>query len=171
MEHDEPGYIRGTSTPSLDGRHAGLVALTASTLALAALTVALAISAAGGNPANSALRSHGQPVKVTVTSCSAISSGIGQLIQFYDCNGSYTLDGKSYEAPIRGERNQIPVGAVLDAVAAPGYPPLLALPGTFSADSPQWWPTVASGIAALTIAALTAWFWRRRPGSAPSDPI
>jgi hypothetical protein len=98
---------------------------------------------------------------VTVSGCTAISSGIGQLIQFYDCTGSYTLSGKRYEAPIRGERDSLPAGTVLDALAAPGSPPLVALPGTFSAGSEQWWPAFASAAATLVMSALLAWLLRR----------
>ncbi len=152
-----PGYIRGTAPPSIDGRRVAAVALILSTLALAALTVILSLSAARGNPANAALRSSGRPVKATVTGCTAISSGIGQLIQYYDCTGSFTLGGKREEATIRGERNQLPAGTVLDAVAAPGSPALLALPGTFDARPPQWWPVVVSGVATLGMSALV---WR-----------
>ncbi len=151
-----PGYIRGTSPPSIDGRRVAAVALILATLALAALTVILALSAARGNPANAALRSSGRSVKATVTGCSAISSGIGQLIQYYDCSGSFVLGGKRQEAPIRGERNQLPAGTVLDAVAAPGSPPLLALPGTFDAKPPQWWPVIVSAVATLVMSVL-AW--------------
>lgn len=157
-------FIRGTSGRPADGRLVALIAVAVAAVAGGILTLYFATSALGSQTARARLASQGRPVEVVVTSCEAVSSGIGQLVQFYDCYGSYSIAGRTYEALIAGERSQLSPGQTLAAVGTPGPAPFLALPGGVPASGADWLPATATACVSgcLGLTSLSLWLRRRR---------
>jgi len=157
-------FIRGTSGRPVDGRLVALIAVAVAALAAGVLTLYFATSALRSDTARARLTAQGRPVEAVVTSCDAVSSGIGQLVQFYDCYGSYSIAGRAYEALIVGERSQLSPGEVIGAVGTPGPAPLLALPGSIPRSGVDWLPATASGCvtACLGLTSLSLLLRRRR---------
>jgi protein-S-isoprenylcysteine O-methyltransferase Ste14 len=132
-------------------------------LAILAITIALTISAARENSRVDTVRHRGVPVQVTVTGCQGVSSGVGMGIEYWQCRGTYSLDGRSYSGVIGGSRALLTTGQIVPAVAVPGQPHLLseAAGGTHS----NWKPYIAPIIlGALFVAGGVALLWwsRRR---------
>lgn len=46
-------------------------------------------------------------------------------IEYWNCRASYTVDGRTFTAPLGGNRKLVDAGARLPAVAVPGHPDLL----------------------------------------------
>ncbi len=150
-----------------------VIAVAVAALASGILTVYFATSALRSGSVGARLASHGKPVEAVVTRCEAVSSGIGQLVQFYDCYGSYSVAGRTYEALIGGERTQLSPGDTLQAVGTSGPTPLLALPGSIPRSSFDWLPAAVSGgiTAWLGLTSLFLWLRRRRSNySGPEVP-
>ncbi len=166
-------FIRGTTGRAADGRLVAVIAVAVAALASGILTVYFATSALRSGSVGARLASQGKPVEAVVTRCEAVSSGIGQLVQFYDCYGSYSVAGRTYEALIGGERTQLSPGDTLQAVGTSGPAPLLALPGSIPRSSFDWLPAAVSGgiTAWLGLTSLFLWLRRRRSNySGPEVP-
>lgn len=163
--HDD-SYIRGGGSVQIDPRRLGRGLAVAAVAVLAACTVVLAVVAATGHSGADALRRHGVPVQVSVTSCTGITSGIGMGAEYYQCQGRYELGGRTYESTIHGVRSQEPEGAVLSGVAVPGQPSTLSLrAGAQSSSLSRYVPAIVLG--ALTVVGaigLAIWGSRRRLG-------
>ncbi|HET9076435.1 MAG TPA: hypothetical protein VFN68_05845 [Acidimicrobiales bacterium] len=165
---EQRGYIRGGGGIGVDGRRLLRVVAVLAVCGMAALSIGLAVGAARDN-SRRALQAHrGVPVPVTVTRCLGIGSGVGMSIEYWQCHGSYSLAGRSYEAVIGGNRSLLEHGQVVQAVAVPGRPDLLSVrrpPG------PQGWTAylaaIAVGAAAVLGAVALVWAWssRRRRGA------
>ncbi|HWE56027.1 MAG TPA: DUF3592 domain-containing protein [Acidimicrobiales bacterium] len=124
---DGSTYIRGASTKRVDGRRVLLVLAWATAAVLLAVATYLTVETHQHNSGNAELRRHGVAVRVTVTGCQGISSGIGMGIEYWDCTGSFTLAGRSYSEVIHNSRTQRPTGATLDAVVVPSKPSSLSV--------------------------------------------
>jgi hypothetical protein len=139
-------------------------------LALLAVTVALTISAVRENSRVDTLRHQGVPVQVTVTGCQGISSGVGMGIEYWQCQGTYSLDGRSYNEVIGGSRALLRAGQIVPAVAVPGQPRLLSATaaGTHSDWKPYLSPIILGGLLVLSVVTLL-WWSKRRDGKDTRD--
>jgi hypothetical protein len=162
----EESYIRGAPAATIDPKKVGRVLAYVVALVLAGTGVALTVIDSSNHATASRLKHHGVPVQATVTSCVGISSGVGMGIEFYDCSGRYTLNGRTFVEPIRGNRQNLAPGSEASALAVPGDPASLALPG--SVRSPGIGLSVAGylldALAVLILGVLLV-FRRRRPGT------
>ena len=150
-------------------RIVGVVAVAAIVI-LVVSAIAWTVSAAHQNARLSKLQRHGTPVPATVTGCVGISSGIAMAIEYWECRGSYTLNGARYNEVIRGSRAHLRTGQTVAAIAVPGDPALLSTVAAAGQTHSGWsryiGPIVLGALAALLTLALLVW-WRRRP-AAPS---
>jgi len=142
---------------------------------LLALAVALTLSAAHGNAHLTALRHHGVPVQVTVTGCLGISSGIGMGVEYWQCRGSYSLGGQTYNEVIHGSRSMLDAGRRLPAIAVPGQPTLLTtVSGVAKAHSGSTLYVVSALLAVAAIGVILAWVLlsrRRRSRPQGGQPV
>jgi hypothetical protein len=140
-------------------------------LALVAIAIALAISAAHENSRVDTVRHRGVPVQVAVTGCQGISSGVGMGIEYWECRGTYSLAGRSYNEVIGGSRARLATGQLVAAVAVPGQPRLLsvAAAGTHSDWKPYLAPIVLGALIGLSLVALLWWTRRRHVERAAND--
>lgn len=174
------GYLRGVRVAEIDPRRVVQVIVVAVVAGLVAMTVSLAVSASAQDSSQRLLRHEGVSVPVRVTGCLGISSGIGMGIEYWECRGTYTLDGRTYNEVIGGSRPHLADGQVVDAIAVPGRPDLLAAPvviaGAYSPWTPFVTPIILGALAVVISAGYLLW-WARRgrrprqavPGSLPGD--
>jgi hypothetical protein len=130
--------------------------------ALVAVTAYLFFSAASRNAALDRLERFGVPVRATVTGCEGIGDGVGMGTQYYDCYGTWTLAGRSYQGLVHGSRTLRPAGQTLDALAVPGDPASLTVAGSASRARQSYtaaWVLLA--LSGVWVAGAGAW-WRRR---------
>ena len=170
----EESYIRGAPAATVDSRRVGRVLAYLVVLALAGSAVVMAVLAMSSDSSASRLKRHGVSVEAAVTSCVGISSGIGMGVEYYDCSGRYSLNGQSYVEVIHGSRTDLPIGTVVPALAVPGDPASLSLPGAVRSSSHgSWVAAIVLGAAAVAGAAALIAVSRRPPdtprgsGSAP----
>jgi hypothetical protein len=157
----DTGYIRGGGGVQIStGRLVRFLAGVAAVV-LIALAIETAVSAANQNSRAAKLRNNGIPVEVTITGCTGISSGIAQAVQYYQCRGTYTLDGRQYNEVIGGIRASLPQGQRVPAVTVRTDPALVAIATTVKDGS--YIPTIVLG--ALGVMLLLGLLLRsRRPG-------
>lgn len=146
-------------------------------LALLGIALALTISAARQNSRVEAVRHRGVPVQVTVTGCQGVSSGVGQGIEYWECRGTYSLGGRSYNEVIGGSRVLLENGRTVPAVAVPGQPGLLS---TAAPGAPSFWrsytaPIVLGVFVVAGVVTLLWWSGRRhrrdpRPAGSVEQP-
>lgn len=145
----EGDYIRGARGGTVDARRVAWVLAVLALIVVAASTVVLAVATASDRTNAERLHKEGVAVQVTVTGCEGISSGVGMGIEYYDCRGSYVLDGVPVEgALIHGSRSDRPPGQVVQARAVPGDPGSLALDGT-GGQSTSWVAPIVLGAVAV----------------------
>ena len=162
----EESYIRGAPAATVDPRRVGRVLAYIVVLALAGTAIVLGVISASNDSAASRLKEHGVPVQATVTTCIGISSGIGMGVEFYNCSGRYTLNGQSFVEVIHGSRANLNPGTVVAALAVPGDPGSLALPGSaHSSSTGSWVATMVVGAAAVVGGVFVAVVTRRRKGT------
>jgi hypothetical protein len=162
---DEKSYIRGGGGVAIQTRRVLGAVAALCVLVLVVLVVDLTISAAHGNAQLSTLRHKGVPVKVTVTGCLAIGSGVGMGIEYYQCRGSYTLGGVSHTEVIRGSRTLLDAGQQLPAVAVPGQPALVSTVSAVAKSQSAWTLYVVPallGVAAVVV--MLGWVLLSRRG-------
>jgi hypothetical protein len=156
----ESGYIRGGGGVQVNAgrlvRYLGILGV----LVLIALSVATAVSTAHQNSRAGQLQKHGVPVDVKVTGCTGVSSGIAQAIQYYQCRGTYSVDGQHYNEVIGGVRSALPSGQAVPAVAARGNPALVTTVGAAKKGSYAV-PIVLGALALVLIIGLLVWPRRR----------
>lgn len=124
---DGSTYIRGASPKQVEGRRVLLVLAWAAAAVLITVAAYLTVDTHQHNSGNAELRQHGVAVRVTVTGCQGISSGIGMGIEYWDCTGAFTLGGRTYSEMIHNSRTQHPAGTELDGVVVPTDPSSVAL--------------------------------------------
>jgi hypothetical protein len=159
-------YIRGGGGVTVDASTVFRVLVAAALLSLVGLAVGLTVSTASYNSRQAKLRHDAVPVEVTVTSCVGIGSGIAQAVNYYTCQGTYSLNGHQYSGEIRGNRAPLPAGQRLEAVAVPNDPGLLstvaALAGKRSGRESYAAPIVLAVATAAFGAGWASWEVRRR---------
>ncbi len=162
----EGNYIRGAGVVKVDPRRVGWVLAVAAVTVLAVSTVLVLVATTAGNSKASKLLRNGVPVQATVTRCTGITSGIGMGVEYYECRGTYTLDGATFDEVIHGSRDRMPAGQVVSALAIPGDPSSLGLPGAARSSSVGSY-TVPIVLGAVTLAGAAGLVvWRRRAGAA-----
>jgi hypothetical protein len=169
---EDIGHLRGVRVAEVDpGRVIRVIALVI-VLALAVAAVILAFSAARDNARLSKLQDHGVSVEATVTGCSAISSGVGMGTEYWECRGTYSLDGHHYNQVIRGSRAHLNPGQTVQAVAVPGDPSLLSTVAAAAHRHSAWpaylGPIILGAVAVIIGLGVVLW-WRRHPGRAPAS--
>lgn len=156
----ETGYIRGGGGVDVNATWLGRFLVLLCALVLIILTVVTAVSAANQNSRAAKLQSSGTPVDVKVTGCVGVSSGIAQAIQYYQCRGTYSVGGQSYNEVIGGIRSAVPSGRTVQAVAAKGDPALVSTAGAAKKSSYAV-PIVLGAVAVVLIVGLVVWPGRR----------
>jgi hypothetical protein len=165
----DAGYIRGGGGVDVNvGRLVWLLAALCAAV-LIGLTIGTAVSTANQNSRADKFRAQGVPVDVTVTGCTGISSGIAQAVQYYQCRGTYTVNGQRYNEVIGGVRSQLSEGQTVHAVTAQGEPALVSTAGTAHRGSYAT-SIVLGALAALLIVGLVLWPRRRAPSATGSGP-
>lgn len=169
----EESYIRGAPAATVDPRRVRRVLAYIVVLALAGSAIVLGLVSASNDSNASRLKHRGVPVQATVTRCLGVSSGIGMGVEYYSCSGSYTLNGQSFVEVIHGSRADLAPGTVVAALAVPGDPASLALPGSVHpAGIGSWVATSVLGAAAVAGGAGLLIVRRRRPGTPrPSESV
>jgi len=162
-------YVRGQVGGEVDARRVlrGVAALCVAVLVV--LVVVTTVGAAHQNSTQSELQRDGIPVKITVTSCAGVSSGIGQSLVYYSCQGSYVVDGHRYNEEIGGNRADHAVGQTLAAVAVRSDPSVVSTASAVAKKFSRWTPYITPVVlAVVTVAfvALLGWLSRRRPRTA-----
>ena len=124
-------YIRGGGTQAGGGAQVApwllaTILIWLLVVVLAGLAVYFAVAGSSESSRLSTLRQRGVPVTATVTGCVAIGSGIGMGVEYWQCQGSYSLAGQSFTEVINGSRAQLDTGQRVAAIAVPGEPSLLS---------------------------------------------
>jgi hypothetical protein len=173
----ETSHLRGVRVAEVDPRRVFRVVAAVVLLALIASTVALTISAAHQNARLHRLHHDGVRVEVAATGCVGISSGVGMGIEYWECRGTYTLDGHTYNQVIRGSRAHLENGQRVQAIAVPGEPGLLSTVDAAAKRYSPWTayvtPIILGAVTVALILGLIVWSkLRPRRGSprARSDP-
>ncbi|HEY0871675.1 MAG TPA: hypothetical protein VGD55_14850 [Acidothermaceae bacterium] len=166
-DDDSGGYIRGGGGV-IDTRRLFRVFVGSAVVALVALVVALTIEAAHKNSRIDSLQHHGVPVDVTVTKCLGILSGTGITVTTFQCNGSFNLDGRSYNAVIAGSNLNHSPGDVVKAVADPKHPTSISTATSLVNTHSSWRAYTAPAIllVLLLVLILFAFWWSRRNANA-----
>lgn len=170
---DSGSYIRGGGGVDVDPRRILRPLAVLCLVALAGLSIGLAVSAGDQNGKEAALRKHGVPVQVTITGCLAVSSGIGMGIEYWQCRGDYTLGGNRYNEVIGGSRVLLSAGRQVAAIAVPGQPALLSTVAAASKGKSSFTPYITPIVlGAVTVAWATGWalLYRRKRNRAATAP-
>jgi hypothetical protein len=170
----ETSHLRGVRVAEIDPRRVFRVVVSLVLLALIASTVALIISAARQDARLHRLHHDGVQVEVTVTGCVGISSGVGMGIEYWECRGTYTLGGHSYNHVIGGSRAHLENGQQVPAIAVPGEPGLLSTVDTAAKKYSPWTayvtPIILGAVTVALILGLVVWSKRRHRRRAPNAP-
>lgn len=161
----DAGYIRGGAGAAIDLRRVLQVILAISIAGLLAAVVVTTVSAASQNSRRDQLQHHGVPVTVTITGCTGYGSGIAQAVNYYQCTGSYTLDGRSYTEVIGGLRSRVPNGQELSAVALRGDPASVRTTASVAKAGSRFAPYITPiglGAVAVVLGVGLAYSFRRR---------
>ncbi len=163
----EPAHLRGVRVVEGDAARPVRVLVGLALVGLAVLTIILTISAATQNSRMDRLRQHGVPVTATVTGCLGVGSGVGMGIEYWQCRGSYTLDGQEYNAVIGGSRAHVPDGQAVTAIAVPGDPASLTAASVVAHSHDSRTPYVTPVILGAVTIAGSVWaiLWFRRRGA------
>jgi hypothetical protein len=105
------------------------------------------------------------PVTVTITGCTGYGSGIAQAVNYYQCTGTYTLDGGFYTEVIGGLRSQMPNGHQLAAVVVRGDPASVTTAGSVAKPGSRFAPyitPIALGAVVVVLALGLAYSFKRR---------
>ncbi len=175
----EVDYVRGAGGVRVDGRRLTLVILGSVIAVMAVLVVVTAIDAARHNSRISRLQRGGVPVEVTVTSCLGLASGTGITETGFQCRGTFTVGGHTYNQVIGGSSALLPTGSTVHAVVVPGEPTSLSTKEAASSKDAPWKAYTTSGVLLIiTILLAVAWLllrsrWRRQDVSSvpPADHI
>jgi hypothetical protein len=162
----EASHLRGVRVAEVDPRRVFWVVAAVVLLGLVASTVALTISAARQDARLHRLHHDGVPVEVTATGCVGISSGVGMGIEYWECRGTYTLGGHSYNQVIRGSRAHLENGQKVQAIAVPGEPDLLSTVDAAAKKYSPWTayvtPIILGAVTVALILGLMVWSILRR---------
>jgi hypothetical protein len=160
-------YIRGAGGVTLDSRRVLVVVVGSCLALLAVVAVALGIAAIDQNARNTRLQQHGVTVDVSVTGCIGILSGTGVTVAGFDCRGTFTLAGHTYNDMIRGSTAPLATGAIVKGVADPKNPSVLSTTQSVATAHPSWRALILPAILLVTAIGIAAWmmFRFRRPGS------
>jgi hypothetical protein len=157
------GYIRGGGGV-IDTRRLFRVVVGSAVVALVALVVVLTIEAVHKNSRIDSLHHRGVPVDVTVTNCLGILSGTGITVTSFQCNGSFSLYGRSYNAVIAGSNVNHSPGDIVKAVADPKHPASVSTAAALVNAHSSWRAFIAPGVlfVVLVLLILGAFWWSRR---------
>jgi len=114
-------YVRG-APPSALGRPLRTTLAAAGLATIVAFAAVLVVQAYQQNARQDRLVSSGVPVLARVTDCYAIASGTGITATGVVCHATFTLDGQSHAATLRGNTAYHRPGDVVRAVTTPGRP-------------------------------------------------
>jgi hypothetical protein len=139
--------------------------------ALVAMAADLSVSAASQNSRLRLLQTKGVEVQARVTSCTGYGSGVGMSVVYYRCSVTYSLDGRQYSEVLGGSRQDLPVGATVEAVAVPSQPTLVAsrssVRTSMTSFAPYVTPLVLGIVAAVMVMGLVASARRSRRRVSP----
>jgi len=164
------GYIRGGGGV-IDTRRLFRVVVGSAIVALAVLVVVLTIEAVHKNSRIDGLQHRGVPVDVTVTDCLGVLSGTGVTVAYFECSGSFDLDGRSYNAVIAGSHVNHAAGDVVKAVADPKHPTTISTVTSLANAHSSWRAFIGPGVLFLLLVLLIVGvFWWSRRNSAQRHP-
>jgi hypothetical protein len=157
-------YVRGVRATTVQSGRVLRVLAVICFLALVGAEIGVLLTVTDDRSLANKIRTHGVPVTATVTGCTGISSGVGMGIEYWQCRASYSLDGQTYVAAIRGSRSLLEVGNQVAAVAVPGDPGLLSTPRSAAHQESFWQayltPVILGG--AIVVLGLASLLWVRR---------
>ena len=162
-----PGYIRGGGGVPVDGWR--MLRLLAGILLLGLVTLSIVLATATSNRRShlSDLRSRGISVPVKVSGCLGISSGVGMSIEYWQCRGSFVVDGQTFDRVIGGSRTLLERGQVVSGRVLPGQPSSVYLSSAIPPPEEgigSYTGSLVSGAAAVVLAGgiMSIEFRRRR---------
>jgi hypothetical protein len=156
-------YIRGGGGVEIDPRRIVRPLAAICILALAGLSIGLAVDAGNQNGRAATLRKHGVPVTVSVTGCLAVSSGIGMGVEYWQCRGDFSLGGHRYNEVIGGSRALLEPGRQVAALAVPGQPASLSTVASVAEKHSSFTPYVTPVVLGA-VAVVWAGGWALRSG-------
>jgi hypothetical protein len=159
----QEGDDRGAA-PGTDAQRVRRVIVIAGLLILAVLVIVLTVEAEESNSRRGSLQHHGVLVDVTVTSCLGESAGMGDHVNGYRCQGSFTLDGRSYTDEIAGTSAKYAIGKVVTAVVDSADRSTLSTTASVSSTPPAWKAYIGAAICLLLLLislVSVGWFRRR----------
>jgi hypothetical protein len=159
---------RGGSVDT-DVRRLGRLLLVLFLVALAALTVFLAVVGLHQNAQINRLRQHGVTVVVTVTGCEGLLGGSGSNAAGYSCTGTFTLGGRSYTEPLPGSTFHAPHSTVRD-VTVPGDPALLSPVHTVATERTSAGVFIVPAILLVVLLLVVGYLVLRRRHLAEASP-
>jgi len=154
------GAMRGAGI-EIDGSRAGRIAAVAGIVVVIAVAVVLLVAGIRKNAQIDALRAHGVPVEVTVTKCLALIGGTGQSPAGYECSGTYSFRGQTYERGLPGNAF-LPVGTVVAGVVSSGDPALLSTPKTVESEHTSLSRYLLPTVLLVAAGGCVAWLLLRR---------
>jgi hypothetical protein len=104
---------------------------------LAATAAVLFVAGIEKNDQIALLQRQGVAVEVTVSGCLGLMGGSGSNLAGYECKGTFTLNGRSYNDAIPGSAFYSP-GTTLRAVTVPADPTLLSTPRAMATEQSSW---------------------------------
>ena len=118
-----------------------------------------------------ALRNHGVPADVTVTTCLGLLGGSGSNAAGYSCRGALAVGGRRYDVTVPGSVLRAP-GSNVRVVTVPGDPTLLSTRGAVASEHSSWrvfvLPTVLLLVVMLVITGLVLRRQRARGTARPT---
>ena len=143
--------LRGASV-SVDGRRAAQVVVGLILATLAVLGVVFVVVGIDKNEQINELKGHGVPVTYVVSKCLGLLGGSGSNGAGYACQGSYTIDGRSFFENLPGSSLYAP-GDRVKAISVRSDPSLLSTPAILNSESASAnvfiLPAVLLGLCAL----------------------
>lgn len=152
--------LRGPAAQSI-GRRFWTSAAAVLLALLATVVVVTFVSAVNDNARISRLKTHGEAVVVTVTSCVGNLGGSGSNAANYTCEGTYRIGGARYQETIGSKTSFSSPGDLIRAVADPARPSTIEVASAVATSSSSSSAYVVPGLLALMFVALGGEFARR----------
>jgi hypothetical protein len=157
-----PGdYIRGGGGVEVSRQRVATALLGVVAVVLLILVAVLAVEAALQNNRMTRLRGGGVSVNATVSTCVAMASGTGITEYGYQCRGTFTLDGHTYDEPIGGTTDRFVPGETVPAVVVPADPALLYTAASVAVRTSTWKTFATPAVLLLLAVSVIALMGRR----------
>lgn len=157
----EPLTILRGATVEVDARRVHQAVVAVCLMALTAAVVVLFVAGLEKNAQITLLRTQGVAVEVTISSCLGLMGGTGSNLTGYECRGTFTIGGHSYNDAIPASAPYSP-GATLRAVSVPEDPALLSTPRALADQHASWRVFLLPSLLLASLASVVAGLFMRR---------